>query len=212
MPDNIWWLVVTFGRCFFTLDVKSIDTIDSVKVQIQAQKGIPCKNQRLTFGGQQLEDGRTLADYNIKWNTLGSVELSHVFKVIINNIAGDEMAFIVEANDTISDVKSKIHAKEGIPPNQQRLMFGTHQLEDATTLRENDIISDAVLTLVKTPKQIQVECIKARTGDSIDLLVFETDTINNVKDMVRDKEGIPPDHPLTLQFAGADFRRNGRRS
>ena len=180
-----------------TLDVKDWDTVHNIKTKIEDMKNIPVGQQILMFDGEELKDGRTLASYNIQQDNF--VYLKDMV-IHVSTLAGEvNLVLKVSTSDTINHVKAMIRNKRGTPSEQQRLLFGLQQLEDGMTLSYYNIQNHDVVTMIKVVQMMKVDCIKVSTGESYEPEATALDTIENLKAMIRAKEGWSLNDVVTLR-------------
>ena len=142
--------VKTLSGNTITLKVKGSERIDTVKPSVFLLEGIPPSQRRLFFEGTELIDEVPFDVYGIqKFDTL------HVqwMQIFVTTPLGKTITLVVEDSDSIYNVKAKIQAKEGIPPEQQKLFDPTGKLlankegENILTLSHYNIKAESTLDL-----------------------------------------------------------------
>eukprot|EP00485_Elphidium_margaritaceum_P000707 CAMPEP_0202686968 /NCGR_PEP_ID=MMETSP1385-20130828/2706_1 /ASSEMBLY_ACC=CAM_ASM_000861 /TAXON_ID=933848 /ORGANISM="Elphidium margaritaceum" /LENGTH=203 /DNA_ID=CAMNT_0049341661 /DNA_START=99 /DNA_END=710 /DNA_ORIENTATION=+ len=134
-----------------------------------------------------------------------------IFPVRIKTVHGHTIILHVESNDTVERVKTQILDKEGILPEQQRLICRGHELKDDNRLSHYNINGPCVLYLamklgwsrsMKLPQSTAKNVfVKTLNGESISVNVGPNDTISNVKRKIWQQTGMSVDRQRLL-FTG----------
>ncbi|KAL0694244.1 hypothetical protein Bca4012_061424 [Brassica carinata] len=126
-----------------------------------------------------------------------------LMQIFIKTLTGKTLTLEVERSDTTCKVKEKIQDKEGIPTHQQMLVFGGKKLEDCLTLAIYNIQKNSTLYMMRRSRGMKI-FVDTLEGNAIMLEVESSDTIDNVKAKIQDREGIPY-YLQDLIFAGKNM-------
>nr|XP_027210179.1 polyubiquitin-like isoform X2 [Penaeus vannamei] len=143
-----------------TIEVTPQDTVEVLKAKIQDIEGVPIDQQRLIFSGNQLEDERTLEDFNISSESVLHLILRlrgggiRMFFLNVVLPSADVIQPVVNGQTTVSEVKKLLEEEDpSLKGRKYRLMVAQQAMSSSKTLRDYGITSEAVVRLDLTKKR-----------------------------------------------------------
>ncbi|XP_059650856.1 uncharacterized protein LOC132296828 [Cornus florida] len=163
------------------VEAKPKDTIQNIKLLIQAKEGIQSDKYTLIYSGKLLEDNRTLASLEIQdESTLHLVfNPRDLLSISVKMPFGEIMKPEVKVLYTVRDVKDIIGSMLRFPVADWNLIFAGMQLENSKTLAFYNITEECILEML--PPTIQI-FVKKWSGETITLDVGRQDTVKDVKE------------------------------
>ena len=146
--------VKSLNNDVLSIEVSENDTIHTIKNNLF---NIDNNNVRFCYNGTTLNLNNTFGDYSFKnYDTIdmqvrvlgGGLGVEGTKQIFIKTLAGKTITIDVSDTDTITSIKQKIHELEGIPSDQQRLVFNGKQLEDNMTVQDYGIQAESSIHLV----------------------------------------------------------------
>ncbi|KAJ0817847.1 putative Ubiquitin-like domain-containing protein [Helianthus annuus] len=189
--------VIAANCKIISFQVKGLDTIGSIKLQIEAQEDIPCHQQELIFNEMLLQDHDTLANLHIKKESTLKLMRNSKMNIFVETPGPNRgtISLEVKPSDTIRYVKDKLLGRAGIG---EVLIFNEIVLDDRDTLADFNIINGSTLTSIcKSVTSMEI-FVNSCTGKTISLFVYPTDTIEHVKRKITCEEDIPVDEQVLI--------------
>ena len=188
---------------YFYLNVKSLDTINTIINKInKIEKLIPNK-YKFIYNKEKIDDfNKTLEFYEINNGSilyLLTIDIIHIF---VQNLLGKQIIIKVDSIYTnIRDIKEKINEKEGISPDQYILKYNEIKLEDDNKTIDDYDINKKSLIILKLNKNKNLQIRITDSEKSYLLYVSSNDTIENIKQKIQNKVGMPL-NKFSLSYSG----------
>ena len=180
----------------YVFDIEPSYTIEMIKNLIEAKTNIPITQQRLFHETFELKKNYySLDDYDFSKALKFNVLLKPKEQIVFINWINGKKGFIVEVEltDKIKQLKMKIQKLEKIPYSQQKLFFNFDLLKDDNlTLYDYKIENESIVNL-DTDLNIVFIIIQTLTGKKLSFYVELSITVENLKSLINDREGIPSD-------------------